>query len=246
MSFYGASGQNLQGSPATGAKPFKEKIPSGYRVASLAQFDPQQMQLYNQQFSHVGPNSYLSRLASGDQDIFNQIEAPAMRQFQEFQGQNASRFSGSGMGARRGSGFQNSQSQAASDFAMQLQANRQALQRQALMDLRGFSSELLGQRPYLRNLYEKDTSSGLPGLIGAGIGAIGGGIIGGPAGALQGASLGGSVGNAFGGRGGGMSGGGDLSALARGLPSSWSGNSTAGLQGWQGINNTPSLTQGFM
>ena len=43
------------------------------------------------------------------------------------------------MGARRGSGFQNSQNQITSDFAQDLQANRQNLQRQAIQDLRGLA-----------------------------------------------------------------------------------------------------------
>src|ERR1700677_4482110 len=96
------------------------KAPKGSSFAS--NYTPQQQSLFENQFSHVDPNSYTSRLASGDQSMFQEIEAPALRQFNELQGQNASRFSGMGLGARRGSGFQNYQNQATSDFAQDLQS----------------------------------------------------------------------------------------------------------------------------
>ena len=122
-------------------------IPKGYEQGQLQQFTPEQMQLFQQMFSHVSPDSYLSKLAGGDQSMFEQMEAPAMRQFQGLQGQIASRFSGMGMGGRRSGGFQNTMNQASSDFAQDLMGRRQDLQRQALMDLMGISGSLLGQRP---------------------------------------------------------------------------------------------------
>lgn len=134
------------------------KIPSGYKSGQLQQFTPEQMELFKQMFSHVGPDSYLSKLAGGDKSFFDEMEAPAMRQFQGLQGQLASRFSGMGMGGRRSSGFQNEMTAAGSNFAEQLQAQRQGLQRQAIMDLMGISSNLLGQRPYETFLTEKQPS----------------------------------------------------------------------------------------
>lgn len=131
------------------------KIPSGYKQGQMQQFTPEQMQLFQQMFSHVGPQSYLSKLAGGDEDIFNQIEGPALRQFSGLQGNIASRFSGMGSGARRSSGFQNTMNQGASDFAQDLQSRRQSLQQQALQELMGLSSNLLGQRPYEQFLIKK-------------------------------------------------------------------------------------------
>src|SRR5271156_1764295 len=87
------------------------KIPSGYKQARLQNFTPEQFELFQQLFSHLGPGSYLSRLAEGDESLFSEMEGPAMRQFQELQGDLASRFSGAGMGARKGSGFQNAANQ---------------------------------------------------------------------------------------------------------------------------------------
>ncbi len=163
--FRGPTGMGV-GQFSTG-KNFKEKIPSGYKAGTLQQFSPEQLQLFQQLFSNVGPDSYLSRLAGGDEELLAQQEEPALRQFSQLQGHIASRFSqggGSGgqgqqaLGSRRTSGFQNYTNQAASDFAKDLQSQRQGLQRQALQDLRGFSSELLGQRPYERSLTPKEPS----------------------------------------------------------------------------------------
>jgi len=173
----------------------KMKAPSGYKA--FQQFSPEQMQLFQQMFSRVAPDSYLSRLAGGDEEIFNQVEAPAMKQFNALQGNLASRFSGMGMGSRRSSGFQNTTNQASQDFAQQLQSQRQQLQRQALMDLMGISDSLLGQEPYGFVKKQQKQGSGWGGLAGGALGGIGGFLAGGPAGALTGASLGYNVGSSF-------------------------------------------------
>lgn len=123
-------------------------IPRGYKSGSLRQFTPEQMKLFGQSFGSVGPDSYLSRLAGGDESLFNEMEAPALRQFGALQGNIASRFSGMGSGARKSSGFQNTINSASSDFAQQLQSKRQDLMRQARMDLHGMTQDLLNQRPY--------------------------------------------------------------------------------------------------
>jgi hypothetical protein len=156
------------------------KARGGYRPAQMQQFTPEQMQVLQQGYERVGPNSYLSRLAGGDEDIFNEIEAPAMRQFQGLQGNIASRFSGMGSGgARRSSGFQNTMNQATSNFAQDLQAQRMGLQRNAIMDLHSMSNDLLGQRPY-ENFLMKQEPSGwqsflekIFGGIGSGAGSFG-------------------------------------------------------------------------
>lgn len=175
------------------------KTPKGYRSGQMSQFTPEQMQLFQQMFSQVSPESYTSRLAGGDESLFNEMEAPALKQFSGLQGNLASRFSGMGMGGRKSSGFQNSANTAAQDFASQLQSQRQGLQRQAIQDLQSMSQSLLGQRPYEQFLVPKQQkqSSGWGGLAGAGIGAAGGFLAGGPAGALAGGKLGYNVGSSF-------------------------------------------------
>lgn len=134
----------------------KEKIPSGYKKGSMQNFTPEQMQLHQQQFGHVGPDSFLSKLAGGDEGIFGQIEAPALKQFSALQGQLGSRFSGMGTGGQKSSGFQNTMNSAAQDFAGQLQSQRQGLQQQALKDLMGFSGDILNQSPQSNFLIKKD------------------------------------------------------------------------------------------
>ncbi len=179
--------------------PMREKRPSGYSQYSINQYTPEQQGLHGQQFEHVGPESYTSRLASGDQSMFAEMEAPALRQFGELQGNIASRFSGMGMGSRNSSGFQNTMGAAASDFAQSLQAKRQELRRQAIMDLMGMSNQILGQRPQEKGLVQKGEkkSSGWGSIIGTGVGTVGGFLAGGPAGAITGAKLGYDVGSSF-------------------------------------------------
>lgn len=179
------------------------KVPSGYKTAQVQNFTPEMMELFQQMFGHVGPDSHLSKLASGDDSYFAEQEAPALQQFSELQGGLASRFSaGSGRGSlgnRNSSGFQNTSTAAASNFAQQLQANRQGLQRQAIQDLRGLSNDLLSQKPYDTALVPKQQSgsSGWGGLGGAALGGLGGFALGGPAGAFKGAQLGYGVGSSF-------------------------------------------------
>lgn len=175
------------------------KVPSGYKVGQMQQFTPEQMQLFQSLFGQLGSGSNLARLAGGDQELFEQMEAPAMRQFQGIQGQLASRFSGMGSGARRSSGFQNTVNQAGSEFAQGLQSRRMELQRQALQDLMGMSHSLLGERPYEQFLYEKKKpfwQQLLGGILPIG-GALIGGALGGPSGAAMGGKAGTGAGQAF-------------------------------------------------
>jgi len=160
------------------------------------QFTPEAMQLYEQAFGQLKPGSYLSRLAGGEQGLFEEMEAPAMRQFAGMQGQLASRFSGLGLGGRHSSGFQNEATSAASNFAQDLQGRRQALQMQAIRDLHGMSRDLLGdyqQEPQQSRL-QQILAGALP-LVGAGIGSFGG-----PLGMAAGGAIGGALSGGLSGR----------------------------------------------
>lgn len=165
----------------------------GYNQVKIGQYTPEQSQLFQQQFGMVGPDSYTARMAGGDQSMFDEIERPALQQFGELQGNIASRFSGMGMGGRRSSGFQNTMNQAGSDFAQQLQSNRQGLQRQAIQDLMGYSNQILGQKPYEQMLQpKKKKKSFLQQLLSGGM-QLGGAALGsfaGPIGTAAGAKLG--------------------------------------------------------
>jgi hypothetical protein len=154
-----ATGMRAGGS-STGMTPSLNvgKSKAGYRPASLSNYTPEQMGLLQRLFSHVGPDSYTARLAGGDQSLFDEIEAPAMRQFQGLQGNISSRFSGMGNGARKSSGFQNTINQASSDFASDLQSQRMGLQRNAIRDLMEMSNQLLNQRPYENFMIKQEPS----------------------------------------------------------------------------------------
>lgn len=155
---------------------------TGYRQVQTPNFTPEQMGLFQRMFSNVSPDSFTGRLAAGDQSQFEQLEAPALKQFGQLQGGLASRFSGQGGGqgplsSRRSSGFQNTQNQAASDFAQQLQSNRLGIQQQAIQSLDEMSHRLLQQRPYEDNFFkeQKPPWQELVGVLGGGIGqGIGG------------------------------------------------------------------------
>jgi len=168
----GATG-SMRKSSRTGAN---DIIPKGFNKGQMQQFTPEQMQLFQSMFSHLQPGSFLSRLAGGEEGMFDEMEAPAMRQFSGMQGNLASRFSGMGSGARNSSGFQNTMNQASSDFAQDLQSKRMGLQRQAIEDLMGMSSDLLGQRPYEKFLTQKQMPfwKQLLGGMSGGLGQLGG------------------------------------------------------------------------
>jgi hypothetical protein len=128
-------------------------------------------------FGHLGPDSFLGRLAGGDEVAFEQMEAPAWRDLQGALGGMASRFSGMGAGARNSSGFKNTMGQMGSNFAQDLQSKRVNLQRESLNDLMGMSQMLMGQRPYKTDLMEKPQSfleKLFGGIFGAGANAFGG------------------------------------------------------------------------
>lgn len=197
-SMYGGMGTRSNGNRLRGNSggQFNDKIPSGYKAGTLQKFTPEALDLYKQLFSNLRSDSYLSKLAGGDEEIFNQIEQPAWRDFQTAQGQLGNRFAQlapGAMSAQRGSGFQNSANQASQDFAMQLQANRHNLSRQALSDLFNMSNVLFQNQPYERTLSqkpEKPALGGWGGAVGGALGAAGGFAIGGPAGAFAGGSIG--------------------------------------------------------
>ena len=200
----GFGGGSSTGSKLRGLDPRMKHIPGHHRYQ---QFTPEQMNIFEQAQGQVGPQSFLSKLGSGDEEMFNQMEAPALRQFSGIMGNIASRFSGGNpfgggggagaMSARRSSGFQNTMGAAASDFAQQLQANRQGLQRQAIGDLMSYSNMLLGQRPYDAQVAQPSSSSGWGGLVGGLAGGALGATTGNPYWAMQGAQLGYGMGSQF-------------------------------------------------
>lgn len=178
-------------------------IPKGHRAGQMQQFTPEQLEMFQNLFGQLGPDSDIFKMASGDQSFFDEMERPALRDFGALQGNIASRFSQGGggpgaMSSRRSSGFQNTMNQAGSDFAQRLAANRQGLSRQALKDLMEMSHMLMNEKPYDRFLAEKpkkqEGGSGWGSLLGGVAGGIGGAFFGNP---VLGAQLGSTAGSMF-------------------------------------------------
>lgn len=131
-----------------------------------------------------------NRLAQGDQSLFSQLEAPALRQFGELQGNLGSRFAGFGSGAINSSGFKNTANQAVSNFSEQLQSQRLGMQNEAVNQLIALSESLMNRPTFETSLLPKQrknsflqqflssilsgASGSLPGLIGSGFGRFGG------------------------------------------------------------------------
>lgn len=166
------------GAFATPASMKSNKVPTGYSQGRLQQFTPEQFALFSQLMggagAGIGPGlEHLAGLAAGDQSKFAEMEAPALRQFSALQGQLGSRFSGMGSGARRSSGFGLAGGAAAQELAERLQGNRMALQQQAIAQLLGLGTSLLGQRPYEQFLTKSpwlELGGGLASGIGQGLG----------------------------------------------------------------------------
>ncbi len=159
------------------------KSKGGYRPGMISNFTPEQTQLFQQLFGRLGPDSFLGRLASGDQSEFEALEQPAWRDFQGALGQAASRFGGMGSGGSGGlksSGFKNTLTAGSSQFAQDLQSQRFNIRNQALRDLMGMSNDLLNQRPNETFLTEEKPSflqslfGGLGGGVSQGLGSLGG------------------------------------------------------------------------
>lgn len=134
----------------------KEKVPSGFKKYAIQNFTPEMMEVFSQMMGMVGPESFLSRLAGGDESMFAQLEKPALQQFTGMAGNLASKFSGMGQGARHSSGFGQEMTGAAQDFASQLQSQRMGLQRGAVEDMMKYMAMILGQKPYETGLVEKE------------------------------------------------------------------------------------------
>lgn len=143
--------------PSGGAQPLP-KI-SGYKSAQMPNFTPEMFELFNKLLGGIsggvgGATDFLSKLAGGDEGMFEQLERPAMRNFEKFLGQAGTRFSH--LGAGDSSYFENAIAGEGADMAERLQSQRLGLQQQAVQSLLGNSQTLLGQQPYQNFLQPKE------------------------------------------------------------------------------------------
>ncbi len=192
---------------------------TGLRPVQISKMSPQKKGYYDQVMGTAGPAmaqsaQRMAQLASGGTpETWEQLEAPAMRQFGQLQGNIASRFSGGGGqgggqaagSLRHSSGFQNEMGEQAADLAERLQGQRLDYMNNASEQLRSLYHDLMSQDEYdtfitnkkkKQKWWQKAAGVALP--IG---GAIAGGFAGGPAGASMGYTAGRSFGNAISGDG---------------------------------------------
>jgi hypothetical protein len=180
----------------------------GYDIHSMSKYPQdiveQARRLYGKSIPGLESGlDYTSRLAQGDESLFQEVEAPAHRQFGAYLGNIASRFSQGaggpgGTSARRSSGFGLATSNAAQEFAEKLQSQRMGYRQQAIKDLRAMVQELMGaqeQQHYgfpaeeEEQPWQKFVGAGLP-IAGAAVGGYFGGLPGAKLGATAGAAAG--------------------------------------------------------
>ncbi len=159
---------------------------TGYKQINMPTMNANQQQLTQMLHGLLGGSSgglaqglqQSGRMAAGDQSQFEQMEAPAMRQFNELLGGLGSRFSGMGSGARNSSGFQNTMGEAGASLAEKLSSKRMDYQQQALAQLLGLSESLLGRSTFNSALIPKKKSffselmGGMSGGLGSGLGSL--------------------------------------------------------------------------
>jgi hypothetical protein len=155
------------------------KVPSGYGMYSLPTMGGGQKDIYEMlksQFMQGGGDIYqrLFGMAKGDQDLFNQLEAPAIRQFQQQIAPGiAQRYAGSGIGSS--SGMQNALAGAAGNLAENLQGQRMGLMQQSMHDVLHLGDMLLGSPTQQFGLVQKQNlMNQLMQLLGAGVSQAGG------------------------------------------------------------------------
>lgn len=134
------------------SSPIMPKTPSGYKFLSLPSMTPEQMSLFRERIGQSGRYGgqavdYLGRLAAGDEGAYEQMEAPALRTYQQrLIPELAERFQQGGM--LKSSAFAGAASEGAADLAERLAAQRAGIQQRSVESLLGLESSLLGARPY--------------------------------------------------------------------------------------------------
>lgn len=131
----------------------------GYDLFKLSNQTPEQKNLFQNLFQHLGMGAgnsvdFLNKILSGDQDFFNQLEAPAYQNLEKGLAQTANRFSQ--FGAQGSSAFQNAQAGQSADLASQLAQQRNQLMMGASERLLNQSNQLLNMKPFENVLQKQD------------------------------------------------------------------------------------------
>jgi len=136
---------------------------TGYRAINIPTKSGEQSRAFSEALAALQPYlggavGSMGRMASGQPEQFEQMEAPAMRQYQQLLGNIGARYSGMGMGAQKSSAFQNEMSSAASDLAERLQSQRLSMQQSAQEQLMNLFKSLMGEDLFDTQLMPKKSS----------------------------------------------------------------------------------------
>lgn len=136
-----------------------QNIPQGYDTFNYETMGGGQKQLYDylqsMMMNQGGKGMQnLFGMAGGDQDLYSQLEAPAMRQFQQQIAPGiANRYTGSGL--KGSSGFENSLANAGSNLAENLQSQRMGYQQHAMDRVMELMERLTGMSTNQAGLVQK-------------------------------------------------------------------------------------------
>ena len=164
---------------------------------------PEQQQLFSQLIGRLGGQGgqqgqmgqgldLISQLFGGNQQFLEQMQAPALRQFQEqIVPGIAEQFSGAGSGAQGSSSFAQALGGAGADLTERLAGQRAEMGAQAQQGGLQALMQMLGmaQQPQFANAYQPGQAGGLGSLLG-GVGQGFGGMFGGGLGSLFGKMFG--------------------------------------------------------
>jgi hypothetical protein len=136
-------------------------IPQGFDLTKIPNMSPEMMNLLNGLISSLGGGpqaglQHLQKLASGNEDVFKQIEAPAYQALQQQQAQTANRFSG--VGGQDSSAFANALAGQTGQLAQNLASQRNQLMTGAIDKLMSYSQNVLSQKPYEYGLQEQPST----------------------------------------------------------------------------------------
>lgn len=131
----------------------------GYDQLKVSNQTPEQKSLFQGLFKALGMGGqdalgFLQKILSGDEQFFNQLEAPAYQNLEKAQAQTANRFSQ--VGAQGSSAFQNALAGQSGQLASDLQSQRNQLMMGASKSLLDQSNNLLNIKPFENVLQKND------------------------------------------------------------------------------------------
>ena len=142
--------------PSGSAPPTKNV--TGYKAHQIQNYTPQAMKFYEDYMDKIGGGAmkgadYYTKIAAGDQSVFDEIEKPAYNAYEKQIGALGNRFSH--LGALDSNYFENATAGAGRELQENLASKRTELRQKAIDTLMNQSSALLDKKPF-ETVYEKE------------------------------------------------------------------------------------------